>query len=115
MATISQRIAHFTSDLRWERLPHEVQQKSKVTLLHNLGVALAGIPLAQTARNYAASLHESGLTASSRLLTNGLRATADTAALVNSALMHARAQDDVYFPELTHSGSVMTPAVLAIA
>jgi len=115
MATISQRIAHFTSDLRWERLPHEVQQKSKVTLLHNLGVALAGIPLAQTARNYAASLHESGLTASSRLLTNGLRATADTAALVNSALMHARAQDDVYFPGLTHSGSVMTPAVLAIA
>ncbi len=115
MNTISQRIARFTSELRWEELPNDVKEKSKVTLLHNLGMALVGIPLASAAQSYANCLQEQGVNASARLLSNGLAATPDTAALANAALMHARAQDDVYFPGLTHSGSVMTPAALAIA
>ena len=115
METISQRIAKFTSKLRWDDLPSHVKEKSKVTLLHNLGMAMAGIPLATTAQSYANNLKEQGVNASARLLINGLSATPDTAALANAALMHARAQDDVYFQGLTHSGSVMTPAALAIA
>lgn len=114
MQTISERIAAFSSSLQWDDLPKVVQEKSKVTLLHNLGVALAGIPLADTAKRYAIGMHEKVDAESPRMLMNGQRASIDTAALVNSALMHARAQDDVYFPGLTHSGSAMTPAVLAV-
>ncbi len=115
MTTVSQRIADFASALTWDVLPAAVREKSKVTLLHNLGVALAGAPLCEAPLRYARALEESGTTASARLLANGAAATPDTAALVNGALMHARAQDDVYFPGLTHAGAVMTPAVLAVA
>jgi 2-methylcitrate dehydratase PrpD len=114
-STVAQRIAAFSSSLTWESLPAEVKEKSKVTLLHNLGVALAGIPLVAAPLRYARALEENGTTASARLLAGGIGVTPDTAALVNGALMHARAQDDVYFPGLTHAGAVMTPAVLAVA
>lgn len=113
MQTLSQRIAHFAAHLRYEHLPEAVREKTKASLLHNLGVALAGQPLL-FAPGYAASLDEQGPTASARLLVGGRRVTPDTAAFVNAALMHARAQDDVYFPGLTHAGAIMTPAVLAV-
>lgn len=115
MSTVSQRIAAFSSSLIWEELPENVREKSKVTLLHNLGVALAGVPLVAAPLRYAHSLEEHGAMACARLLATGDAATPDTAALVNGALMHARAQDDVYFPGLTHAGAVVTPAVLAVA
>ena len=115
MTTLSHRIAAFTSALSWERLPEPVREKCKVSMLHNIGVALAGAPLLGAPLRYAQALQEQGPTASARLLISGQAATPDTAAFVNGALMHARAQDDVYFPALTHIGAVMTPAVLAVA
>ncbi|MFT3721727.1 MmgE/PrpD family protein [Pseudorhodoferax sp.] len=115
MTTLSRRIAAFTSRLTWEDIPAAVQDKCKASLLHNLGVAIAGGPLAVEPLRYAEALQEGGPGATARLLISGRPATPDTAALVNGALMHARAQDDVYFPGLTHAGSVMTPAALALA
>lgn len=115
MTTLSQRIAAFSSRLSWDDIPAPVQDKCKASLLHNIGVAIAGGPLAVEPLRYAQTLQESGAMATSRLLISGRAATPDTAALVNGALMHARAQDDVYFPGLTHAGSVVTPAALALA
>ena len=115
MPTLSQRVAAFTSALSWDTLPEPVREKCKVSLLHNLGVAAAGGPLLGPPLRYAEALQEQGPTASARLLISGRAATPDTAAFVNGALMHARAQDDVYFPGFTHVGAVMTPAVLAVA
>ena len=80
MTTVSQRIADFASALTWDVLPAAVREKSKVTLLHNLGVALAGAPLCEAPLRYARALEESGTTASARLLANGAAATPDTAA-----------------------------------
>lgn len=114
MPTISQRIAAFTSALEYENIPANVLAKSKVSLLHNLGVALAGGPLRDASLRYAQALGEQGPTASARLLLTGQAATPETAAFVNGALMHARAQDDVYFPGLTHVGAMTTPAVLGV-
>ena len=115
METLSQRIAAFTSALDYHRIPAQVQEKSKVSLLHNLGVALAGESLLSAATTrYALALGEQGPTASARLLLSGHSVTPDTAAFANAALMHARAQDDVYFPALTHVGAIITPAVLAV-
>ncbi len=115
MTTISQRIARFASGLRWDDIPEVVREKCKVSLLHNLSVALAGEPLLGAAGRYAQALGEQGPNARARLLISGRPASADTAAFANAALMHARAQDDVYFPGLTHAGSIMVPAVLAVA
>jgi len=115
METISQRIAAFTSELTHDALPEAIREKARVTLLHNLGVALAGGPLWGAPRAYAEALAEAGATAGARLLISGRPVTPDTAAFTNATLMHARAQDDVYFPGLTHVGAIMTPAVLAMA
>ena len=115
MTTLSQRIAAFTSALDYETIPAHVQEKSKVSLLHNLGVAIAGQSLVATSvLRYVDALGENGPTASARLLLSGRPATPETAAFANAALMHARAQDDVYFPGLTHVGAMTTPAVLAV-
>ncbi len=115
MPTISQRIAAFTSTLAYEDIPDKVVEKSKVSLLHNLGVAIAGRSLvAASVLRYVDALGEHGPSASARLLLSGRAVTPETAAFVNAALMHARAQDDVYFPGLTHVGSIITPAVLGV-
>lgn len=113
MNTMTGRIAEFTSSLVCDRLPADVLEKTKVSLLHNLGVALAGGPLSAP-WGYAEALGEAGTNASARLLLSGRAATPETAAFVNAALIHARAQDDVYFPGLTHIGAIVTPAVLAV-
>ena len=112
--SISQRIAAFTSALEYEKIPGNVLEKSKVSLLHNLGMAIAGGSLLGASLRYAEALGEHGPTASARLLLSGRAATPETAAFVNAALMHARAQDDVYFPGLTHVGAITTPAVLGV-
>jgi hypothetical protein len=114
MTTLTQRIGQFTSTLTREQIPLAVWEKGKVSLLHNLGVGLAGQDLLM-APGYAQSLGEQGPMACARLLISGRPATPETAAFVNAALMHARAQDDVYFPGLTHAGAIMSPAVLAVA
>ena len=98
MTTLTERIAAFTSALAYAGLPPEVREKCKVSLLHNLGMAVAGGPLLSPVLAFAEALGESGPGASARLLLSGKAASPETAALVNAALMHSRAQDDVYFP-----------------
>lgn len=110
--TLSRRIARFAARLRTEDLPDAVREKAKVTLLHNLGVALAGGPLWGPAGRWAHA--EPRLAGGARLLLSGRRVAPDAAAFANGALMHARAQDDVFFPGLTHVGAMMTPAALAL-
>lgn len=114
MNTLTERIAAFTSALDYEGLPPKVREKCKVSLLHNLGMAVAGGPLLSPVVAFAEALGERGPGASARLLLSGKAASPETAALVNGALMHSRAQDDVYFPGLTHVGATITPAVLAV-
>jgi 2-methylcitrate dehydratase PrpD len=114
MSTITERIAAFTSTLTPANIPAPVREKCKVSLLHNIGVGLAGGPLLAAPR-YAEALQEQGPHLRARLLLGGRAVSADTAAFVNAALMHARAQDDVYFPGLTHVGAILSPAVLAVA
>ncbi|MGH8787460.1 MAG: MmgE/PrpD family protein, partial [Cupriavidus necator] len=86
MVTLSQRIAAFTSHLAWDDIPAPVQDKCKTSLLHNLGVAIAGGPLSAAPLRYAEALGEGGATATSRLLISGRPVTPDTAAMVNGAL-----------------------------
>ena len=92
MSTLTQRIGQFTSALEREQIPAKVREKAKVSLLHNLGLGLAGQDLL-VAPGHAQSLGEHGPMACARLLISGRPATPETAAFVNAALMHARAQD----------------------
>ena len=114
MSTITGRLAEFTAALDYADLPLTVREKIKVSLLHNLGMAVSAGPLVDVSNLYVAELNEQGSAASSRLLLNGKSASSETAAFINGVLIHPRCQDDVYFPGLMHIGAIVTPAVLAI-
>jgi len=113
MTTVTERVASFTANLNYADLPPDVREKAKVALTHNLGVALAAGSMADGAFAYAKALEQYG-GSGSRLFITGRPATPFTAAYVNAALIHARAQDDVYFPGLTHVGATVIPAILAV-
>lgn len=112
--TAAERIADFTTRLEFDDLPAEVVEKAKVSVLHNLGVALAAGSMADeaVAFGHAMSTYDGGIGA--RLLVTGERVSVTTAAYVNAAMIHARAQDDVFFPGLTHVGATVIPSVLAV-
>ncbi|AEA24296.1 MmgE/PrpD family protein [Pseudonocardia dioxanivorans CB1190] len=111
MSTIAERVAGFTSGLQADALPADVLEKIRVTLLHNLAVALADDVVTGVSFRYAEAL---GAGSGARLFRTGAAAAPDTAAFVNATMIHARAQDDVYFPGLTHVGATLVPAVLAL-
>ncbi|GAY11962.1 MmgE/PrpD family protein [Pseudonocardia sp. N23] len=111
MSTIAQRVADFTSGLQTDTLPSDVVEKIRVTLLHNLAVALADDVVTAVPFRYADAV---GAGEGARLFRTGKAVAPDTAAFVNATMIHARAQDDVYFPGLTHVGATLVPAVLAL-
>jgi 2-methylcitrate dehydratase PrpD len=111
VSTISERVAAFTSGLTIDALPADVVEKIRVTLLHNLAVALADDVVTGASFRYADAV---GQGSGARLFRTGKAVAPDTAAFVNATAIHARAQDDVYFPGLTHVGATLVPAVLAL-
>lgn len=111
MDFLSQRIARFTTSLSRATIPPGIFERAKVTLLHNLVVALAGARGSEPVLALAAADRTGG---SARSLADGTGLPTELAVLVNAALMHARTQDDVHFPSQTHVGSATLPALLAL-
>jgi 2-methylcitrate dehydratase PrpD len=113
--TASQRIAEFASSLEFRDLPADVVEKTKVVLLHNLAVALAGDRLGEVAVRFAVDYGRAESGPGARVLVGGERLELRSAAFANGLLMTVRAQDDVYLPALAHIGTIVIPAALAIA
>ncbi|MFN0073836.1 MAG: MmgE/PrpD family protein [Chloroflexota bacterium] len=113
--TLAQKLARFAAHLRYEDIPPAVIDKAKACLLHNLGVGLAGhgSSAVQVAKS-AVLVHESAGKAGASILVTGEHATPGAAAFVNSALMHAKLQEDAYHTG-SHPGVMIVPAALALA
>ncbi|WP_105035505.1 MmgE/PrpD family protein [Cryobacterium aureum] len=106
------KLGAFVAGLGLADVPEDVVAKARCALVHNLSVAAAGGILAPVAAQWAAA--RTGGTGA-RALISGLELAPADAAFANGCLVHARAQDDVYFPGLTHVGATTIPAVLALA
>ncbi len=114
--TIAGRMAEFVAALKFSDIPARTAEKAKVTLLHDLGVALAGHRLADQANAAARVLGGGGRAdGRARLLVDGSPVGLQAAALATGALIHARSQDDTYLPGRTHLGATTLPALLALA
>ena len=113
--TLARRFARFATSLRYEDLPPQVIDKAKACILHCLGVGLAahGSSAVQAARA-AILAEEARPEAGATILVTGEQATCYGAAFVNSALMHAKLQEDAYHTG-SHPGVMIVPAALAIA
>ncbi|WP_164823448.1 MmgE/PrpD family protein [Sinorhizobium meliloti] len=101
------RLASFLSALRFEALPADVVEKTKVHIADTIGSALAGARSAEAriARRAA------GAPGSALIWGTGYRAAAREAALINGVAAHAFELDDS--GGCDHSGAVVIPAVLA--
>lgn len=113
MKTATQRIADFVAGFELKSAPDEVVEKAKVTLTHDLGVALAGYRLSGPAYELAGDIGRCA-EGGARLPVTGTRVTLEQAALATGALMHARTQDDTQMTALTHLGCTVLPALLAL-
>ncbi|WP_192937012.1 MmgE/PrpD family protein [Sinorhizobium meliloti] len=101
------RLASFLSALRFEALPADVVEKTKVHIADTIASALAGARSAEAriARRAA------GAPGSALIWGTGDRAAAREAALINGVAAHAFELDDS--GGCDHSGAVVIPAVLA--
>jgi 2-methylcitrate dehydratase PrpD len=106
-------LGRFVQATAIERIPAAVLLKTKICLLHNLGVAIAG----RAAERYAWRLarRHYGAAQEATLIYDCSRVDAEGAALANAVLIHARTQDDAHTPSSAHPGATVTPAALAVA
>ncbi|WP_051580091.1 MmgE/PrpD family protein [Pseudonocardia acaciae] len=112
--TTSQLVAEFVAGFEFADAPPDVREKAKVTLLHDLGVGLAGHRLAETAFALAKDVGAAPNGGGARLPVDGTSVTVDMAALATGAMVHARTQDDTQLAISTHLGATTLPALLAL-
>ena len=112
--TLSERLAAFAADLRWEDLPPEVVEHVRLHVLDLIGVCLLStrMAFARILREVAAA---SGGAPESTLVGAGLKLPAPLAALYNGGLAHGNEFDDTYSEGRWHGSAPVVPPALAVA
>ena len=112
---LTERLASWVHDLRYNDLPADVVRKAKLHTLFLLGSACVGGsgPIGTRGREIARRLGGSG--GRSTIVGEAAPATAVDAAFANSALVMSGGGDDYLLPAGGHPGVVTIPAALAIA
>jgi 2-methylcitrate dehydratase PrpD len=111
-ASLSETIGAFVANTEFAAIPEGVVGRGKISLVHNLAVALAG--RARETVAHEAALRNWAVPGEALLLKSGRRASAEGAAFANAALMHARSQDDTHAGSTSHPGSPVMAAALAL-
>ena len=96
-----------------DRISSNAVERAKVSLVHNLIVALAGREREPVAHRLAAEHY--ALPAQATILHSGLKASTEGAAFANGALFHARSQDDTHPDSTSHPGAPVMAAAFAVA
>ncbi|PZC40324.1 MAG: 2-methylcitrate dehydratase PrpD [Chloroflexi bacterium] len=111
--TISQELALFVHDIRYDKLPAEVVDKVKAMLLHGIFIGLSSSTEedAVLAGNLAIAMNDNNI-GNAHVFSNSNTTNRLNAAYANSVLIHMRGQDDSY-RMLTHPGCCILPAIFA--
>ena len=112
-ATLLGRIATWVTALRYEDLPEEVVERTKLLILDQLGLQLRGATLPNVQPVLRLADSEPGK-AEATLAHSGARTTVSQAAWVNGTLGHSAEYDDAH-PLAWHTNSAVIPAALALA
>jgi 2-methylcitrate dehydratase PrpD len=110
--SISQELASFVVSTRFENIPGEAVEKSKVMFLDTIGVALAGTAIEEAGKIAIDYVRETGCVPESTVIGGGLKTSAPNAALVNALLAHALDFDD--FEPNGHPSGMLVAASLAL-
>ena len=113
MATIAQTLADFAAGLRTDDVPDDVIEMARSCILYGLGIAMCGRgERSATVGLNAARSMDAGSSGGATILFDGSKATVPAAIMANTALFHARAQEDT--SGTAHLGAVLIPVVLAL-
>lgn len=110
--TCTEALAAHVSSLRYEHLPSQVVRHARLAILDTVGAALFGTT-AEVGKRLVAAVRDYSAGGSATVWGTATRTTAPMAALVNGTHAHAWELDD--FGGCGHTGSVVVPAVLAVA
>lgn len=108
-----ERIGMLVARTHFADIPSRAIERAKVSLVHNLAVALAGRAREPVAHRMARELW--AMPAQATLLHDGARVSVEAAAFANGALFHARSQDDTQAATTSHPGAPVMGAALAVA
>jgi 2-methylcitrate dehydratase PrpD len=113
--SLSEQLARFASELRYEDLPAEVIERVRLHTLDIVGVCLLGAPMefARILRNVAGA--SGGATESTLIGSGGMKLPATQATLYNGGLAHGNEFDDTYSAGRWHGSTVVAPPALAVA
>jgi 2-methylcitrate dehydratase PrpD len=113
-ATISEQLADFVLDLKFDQLPGDTVGMVKLCFLDWLGSAVAGGPSKPTQAMLAVA-RDLGGNQEATLVPNGKKTSAFLAALVNGGSSHVVEMDDVHKESILHPAAAVIPAALAMA
>lgn len=111
---IADDLSHFATGLRFESLPEEVVEKSRLLLLDTLGCAFAAsaTDFAESASKAVGGWRGAG---ECSVVGHAKKFPAADAALLNGILAHGLDYDDTHPGSVVHASSALVPAVLAMA
>ena len=116
---MSQLLADYVCDLKYEKLSSAAIQKAKTCFLHALGVALASSEVESVRIAWKASESMFGTVDDEKnqasILGSGLKVPLSRAMFVNSVMFHTRIQEDSHVQAITHFGPIVVPVSLALA
>ncbi len=111
--TVAESLGRFVAQTPEAAIPADVRARARISLVHNLTVALAGRAGAGVTQAVARRFH--ALPAEASLLACGSRVAVEAAAFANGALIHTRSQDDTHAASTSHPGAPVMAAALAVA
>jgi len=114
MPNITETLCDYIVGEQAGRLPAPVIDRAKIHILDTLGAMISGSQL-KPGRVAIEFVRGQGAPKETVVVATDLRTGPIWAALANAMTAHADETDDAHFPTVTHPGSVILPAALAIA
>jgi 2-methylcitrate dehydratase PrpD len=111
---LASQVAEWVSQIRYEDLPRDVVDATKLRILDVIGLALAGAET-QFGRSTIAVAKTMSPAGPSRIFGTGDAVAAPTAAFANAALSQALEYDDTHNESIVHMSSPAVAASLALA
>jgi len=115
MSSLSQTLAQFAVDLRYEDIPESIVAVARNALIDSVGVMVFGstLPWSRIVIDYATAYGAAG---TSTIMGTDAKVATPFAALANGTLAHAFEMDNLRQPSAgVHHGSTIAPALLAMA
>ena len=111
-ADVTNRLAQFAADLRFESLPSDVVEFAKLCIIDQFGIQLflSTLPVSRIAFDYATSVG----TGPCSILGSAKKALPEFAAFANGVAGHAFELDDMHLPSLNHPGPIVVSSAFAV-